>query len=52
MDFNDLHARHQVALFISEHLASERSRAIHRDLAEGYAACIVGELSDRRMVAA
>lgn len=51
MDFNDLYARHQVALFMSEHLACERSRAIHRDLAEGYAA-IAGELSDRRMVAA
>lgn len=52
VDFNDLYSRHQVALFMSEHAACEHSRAVHRDLAEGYAARIAGELSDRRMVAA
>ena len=48
MDFNYLYHRHQVALFMSENAACERSRYAHRGLARGYAGLIARALRDRR----
>ena len=51
MDLNYFYARHQVSLFMADHAACDRSRAVHRELADGYAARIASERFDRRAVA-
>lgn len=40
MDLNYLYHRHQVALFMSENAACDRSRRAHLELASGYASMI------------
>jgi hypothetical protein len=49
MDLNYLYHRHQVALFMSENAACERSRDAHRGLARGYAGLISEAMRDCRM---
>ena len=40
MDLNYLYHRHQVSLFMADNADCERSRRVHRELADGYAARI------------
>ena len=40
MDLNYLYHHHQVSLFMADNADCERSRRVHRELAQGYAARI------------
>lgn len=40
MDLNYLYHRHQISLFMADNADCERSRRVHRELADGYAARI------------
>ena len=52
MDLNYLYRRHQIALFMADHAASQEARRAHRGLADGYASKIEASKNAARCVSA